>query len=93
MFIPKILIDRLRPGMYGWQVSSEQEVMDEDFGDNSIEGCLDNAIDIIPPSFTLVEILYCGFHMGTFAAGEVRSSAKAISRQIHSLYGALVETA
>jgi len=93
MFIPKISIDRMRPGLYGWQVTSEQETMDEDFGDTSIEGCLDNAIDALPPDFALVEVLYCSFHMGTFSAAEVRRSSKSIANQINSLYGALVETA
>jgi hypothetical protein len=93
MIIPKIAIDRMLPGLYSWQVFSEQEIMDEDYGDNGIEECLENAINEVPPHFPLVEVLYCGFHMGTISTADIRKSAKSTANQIMSLYGALVETA
>jgi hypothetical protein len=92
MLIPKIAIDRMLPGMYAWQVFSDEEVMDEDYGDHTIEECLENAIDEVPPSVPMVEIVYCGFHMGTISTSDIRMSAEATASRILSLHGAFART-
>lgn len=93
MFISKISIERLSPGLYGWQVSCREEVMDRDAGDTSIADCLDHAVDVIPPNVALVEIVYCDAHMATMPVNAVRDKATEVARQIKSLHSALVETA
>lgn len=93
MPISKIAIDRLLPGVYGWQMFSEQEIMDEDYGDHSVEECLENAVGDLSPRFTLIEILYCGIHMGTVSTENIRLCARNTADQITALYSALVDTA
>lgn len=93
MFIPRISIERLSPGLYGWQLSCAEEVMDQDAGDSSIAHCLDNAVDVIPANVEFVEILYCDAHMATMPVNAVRESTSELARQIKSLHSALVETA
>ena len=93
MFISKISIERLDPGLYSWQVSCAEKVVDRDAGNTSVAGCLNNAVHVIPPHVALVEILYCGAHMATMSVSAVRENAIDVARQIKSLHSALVETA
>lgn len=93
MPLPLITIDRLRPGIYCWHLQLNHERVDEDAGDDSIETCLGNAVDALPPGFTQIEVIYCACHMGQFSVMELRKSAWQAANGISRLYGALVETA
>jgi hypothetical protein len=92
MLIPKITIDRVLPHVFSWQVFSDQEVMEEDYGDHTIDECLKKAIHGVPPYILLVEIVYCGFHMGTISASDVRTSTRNAADRILSLHGAFSRT-
>jgi hypothetical protein len=93
MIVPKIAIHRMLPGLYGWQVFSDEEIMDEDYGDHTIEECLENAIGEVPPSMPLVEIVYCGFHMGEVNASDIRASAAMTANRIVLLHEGIAKQA
>jgi hypothetical protein len=76
------------PDMYGWQIFSDEEIMEEEYGDHSVEECLENAVCEVPPSVPMVEILFCGFHMGMISTSDIRKSPQMTARQIISLHEA-----
>jgi hypothetical protein len=92
MPVPKIAIERMLPEMYVWQIFSDTEVIDEEYGDHTIEECLTNAIAEVPAFINSVEIIYCGFHMGMISTADIRLSAAITAEQILWLHSARTHT-
>lgn len=92
MTYPLISIKRHQAGLYEWKTLWGQEELDGDIGDNSIQGCLSDAIARMPETQKLVEINYRGIHMGTFHAVEVRELTEDVAERIASNYGAFIDS-
>lgn len=89
---PLISIDRHKAGLYEWKTIWGAEEFDGEIGDNSIQGCLIDAIDRMPESQKLVEISYRGIHMGTFHAVEVRELTEDVAERIVASYAAFIDS-
>jgi len=86
-------IERLRPGLYGWQVAPSAGIAHCKGTHTNLASCLTHALADTSLQSRLVEIIYCDMPMGTMAVDEVQRASKEIALQIKSLHSALLETA
>lgn len=94
MSVATLSLERLRPGLYGWRVSSSPRGPATRHGSHtSLAHCLEQAMADLSDRSGLVEILYCDMPMGTMESTEVRRASREIAQQIKSLHSALLETA
>lgn len=85
---PKIKIDRFLPHILSWQVFSDQHVTEEDFRDHTIDECLKKVMHQVPTNTSLIDIVYCGYHMGTIKASDVRVLDAQCGRSNPLMHGA-----
>lgn len=89
MTCPCIAITRHQPGVYEWAVVFDNERLDGDVGEASIESCLSSASSGMPATVRLIEVCYRGVHMGTFAKARIEHEADEIAATIAETYGSL----
>ena len=85
-----IAISRHEAALYEWAVLFADDPVDQDVGATSINECLSDSIDAIPKDILLVEVSYCGVHMGTFRRAEIDHQSELVAKQITERYGVLL---
>lgn len=88
---PVLHIQRLQSCIYHWYVTLADQLMAEEVDLTSIEGCLQQACQVLPDDTHAVEIRYRGVCMGTYQVQLILQTGNEIADRIALTYAGVMD--